>query len=74
MQPLVRTEKDRDKAICKFCDTDFWGTDGVNGGKHSLKKLVNIINELFYAKEDKFVVFTGGEPALQLDEPLIQAL
>ncbi len=67
-------EKDRAKAICKFCDTDFWGTDGVNGGKYPVKKLVKIINELFYADDNKFVVFTGGEPALQLDRALIDAL
>ena len=36
-------EKDRHKAICKFCDTDFWGTDGVNGGKYSSKELALFI-------------------------------
>ncbi len=67
-------EKDRDNAVCKFCDTDFFGTDGVNGGKYSLEELVDQISGLFYAVEDKFVVFTGGEPALQLDFELVEAL
>ena len=34
-------EEDRSKAICQFCDTDFWGTDGINGGKYSAEELVN---------------------------------
>jgi len=64
-------EEDRHKAICQFCDTDFWGVDGVNGGKYSDEKLVEKINSLWPLAEAPFVVFTGGEPALQLDEELL---
>jgi len=61
---------------CPFCDTDFTGTTGINGRKfdtaHSLAK---IINALWPAEGlAKLVIFTGGEPALQLDNPLIQAV
>jgi len=64
-------EEDRHKAICKFCDTDFWGTDGENGGKYSDAELVAKIQEVWPADTAPFVVFTGGEPALQLDAELI---
>jgi len=68
-------EEDRHKAICKFCDTNFWGTDGINGGKYTLEGLVAVILSLFPDEGvSPFVVFTGGEPALQLDQPLVQAL
>lgn len=67
-------EKDRHKAICKFCDTDFWGTDGVNGGRYSAKALASMIDQLNYSGAEKFVVFTGGEPALQLDDALVKKL
>lgn len=67
-------EKDRAGAICKFCDTDFWGTDGVEGGKYTANQLASKINDLFLGNESKFVVCTGGEPALQMDAVLIQAL
>ena len=61
-------EEDRHKAICKFCDTDFWGIDGENGGKYATPKdLATKINSL-WPKENKigqpYVVFTGGEPLL----------
>jgi 7-carboxy-7-deazaguanine synthase len=67
-------EQDRENAICKFCDTDFWGTDGVNGGKYSAVELAGIIVKLFPKgnQTHPFVVCTGGEPALQIDEALIQ--
>lgn len=64
-------EQDRSTAICKFCDTDFWGTDGVEGGKYSAEDLVSKIDSFFPSSEDKMVVFTGGEPALQLTEELL---
>ncbi len=67
-------EQDREKAICKFCDTDFWGTDGINGGKYSAEELAKKIKSLW--PEDKphpFVVCTGGEPALQLDQAMVDA-
>ena len=66
-------EKHRDNAICKFCDTDFVGTDGVNGGKYSIENLITKIQELWDSEEEAYVVFTGGEPMLQLDQKLITA-
>lgn len=67
-------EKDRHKAVCQFCDTDFVGTDGENGGKYSAQELTDLIVSLFPSRGNRFVVFTGGEPALQLDEGLIYLL
>jgi len=67
-------EEDRHKAICKFCDTDFWGTDGLHGGKYSAHSLVDKILELWPLDNAPFIVFTGGEPALQLDNDLISVL
>lgn len=65
-------EEDRDKAICKFCDTNFWGTDGVNGGKYDLNSLIKKIQSLWPdSKETIFIVCTGGEPALQIDDALV---
>lgn len=68
-------EEDRSKAICQFCDTNFWGTDGENGGKYELSELVSRIKALYpKGQSNPYVVCTGGEPALQLDETLVQAL
>jgi 7-carboxy-7-deazaguanine synthase len=71
-------EKDRAGAICKFCDTDFLGTDGPDGGKFDTEAgLADRIEQTWQstsASGKKFVVFTGGEPLLQLDRPLIDAL
>jgi 7-carboxy-7-deazaguanine synthase len=69
-------ESDRSKAICQFCDTDFVGTDGERGGKYSAQQLAGIIDSLWPTQHAsaKFVVFTGGEPLLQLDAPLIDAV
>jgi len=67
-------EEDRSSAICQFCDTNFWGTDGENGGKYSAESLSEKILELWPLADKPFIVFTGGEPALQLDEPLITEL
>jgi len=69
-------EADRDKAICKFCDTDFWGTDGKNGGKYTASELSSLLASLWPENnpEDRFVVFTGGEPLLQMDEDLTKAV
>ena len=63
-------EKDRHKAICNWCDTDFIGTDGVNGGNYSLNEVIKIVCELWPINNDEkpFVVCTGGEPLLQLDQ------
>ncbi|NYE60141.1 7-carboxy-7-deazaguanine synthase (Cx14CxxC type) [Duganella sp. 1224] len=70
-------ESDRASAICQFCDTDFVGTDGEGGGKFkSPEALAATINALWPASypASKYVVFTGGEPLLQLDKPLIDAM
>jgi 7-carboxy-7-deazaguanine synthase (Cx14CxxC type) len=69
-------EKDRSNAICQFCDTDFWGTDGQNGGKYTATELAKKVASLWpeSAYHDRFVVCTGGEPMLQLDDLLIDAL
>ena len=67
-------EEDRAKAICQFCDTDFWGMDGLNGGKYSASELTAKILEIWPLDTQPFIVFTGGEPALQLDEALITEL
>ena len=65
-------EEDRAKAICRFCDTDFWGTDGERGGKYSAIQLAEVILSLWPDPAQRpFVVCTGGEPLLQLDEALI---
>lgn len=65
-------EVDREKAICTFCDTNFWGTDGINGGKYTTSELAEKIKSLWPVDhENLFVVCTGGEPALQMDENLI---
>lgn len=70
-------ESDRASAVCKFCDTDFIGTDGELGGKYSdserLAKTINMLWPASYASS-KFVVFTGGEPLLQLDSALIDSM
>lgn len=68
-------EEDRPSSICTFCDTDFIGTDGQNGGKYSAEELVERIESLWPEQKDhRFVVCTGGEPLLQLDETLIAEL
>ena len=68
-------EKHRASAICKFCDTDFYGTDGINGGKYQVKELIKKIKSLWISADSQIrVVLTGGEPLLQVDEGLISAL
>ncbi len=70
-------EEDRSKAICQFCDTDFVGTDGENGGKFaSAEELAQKVKEIWgrTAAGPPYVVVTGGEPMLQLDGPLVAAL
>jgi 7-carboxy-7-deazaguanine synthase len=69
-------ESDRAAAVCKFCDTNFVGTDGERGGKYDERELAQLINSLWpdtYAAS-KYVVFTGGEPLLQLDRTLIDCM
>ena len=69
-------EADRTKATCRFCDTDFVGTDGAGGGRYkSAEELATVITATWQGTGGgKLVVCTGGEPLLQLDAALIGAL
>jgi len=69
-------EQDRASAQCNFCDTDFVGTDGEGGGKFtSTEALANQVEALWgEGRDGRLVVITGGEPMLQLDERLVDAL
>lgn len=70
-------EEDRASAVCQFCDTDFVGVNGEGGGKFKTAlALAERINSLWPASysQTKYVVFTGGEPLLQLDANLINAM
>jgi len=68
-------EEDRAEAVCKFCDTEFVGTDGTKGGKYTAAALAQTIErEWGDDRHHRFVVLTGGEPLLQVDEALIAAL
>lgn len=70
-------ERQRSSAVCAFCDTDFVGTDGVGGGKFkTANALASAVEQCWPAanNSDRFVVCTGGEPLLQLDETAIAAL
>jgi len=72
-------EEDRATAVCKFCDTDFVGSDGFGGGKFEDAQALADSIELAWTStsagpQQRYVVFTGGEPLLQLDEALIFAL
>lgn len=72
-------EQDRANAICQFCDTDFIGTDGENGGKfETAQALTNHVEKIWStgteAAKNKYIVCTGGEPLLQIDDDLIDAL
>ncbi len=70
-------ERDRHAAICTFCDTDFVGTNGVGGGKfRSATDLARAVGSLWPEGQGgrPYVVCTGGEPMLQLDQPLVVAL
>ena len=70
-------EQDRAAAVCNFCDTDFVGTDGEGGGKFATAEaLADAIAAQWPAGQPgrPYVVCTGGEPLLQLDTPLIEAL
>lgn len=72
--------EDRARAVCGFCDTDFLGTDGPGGGAFAtagdLADAVRACWDAAVADDDgqPYVVCTGGEPLLQLDEPLVAAL
>ncbi|MFO0683539.1 MAG: 7-carboxy-7-deazaguanine synthase [Sandaracinus sp.] len=69
-------EKDRDTAVCRFCDTDFVGTDGDGGGRfEDASSLARAVRAKFPdAGGRPYVVCTGGEPLLQLDRALVDAL
>lgn len=69
-------ESDRASAVCQFCDTDFVGTDGVLGAKYpTADSLAATIDAQWPQQHShKYVVFTGGEPLLQLDDALIMAM
>lgn len=69
-------EEDRQKAACRFCDTDFVGTNGSLGGKfEGASDLAANINSLWpEGQSHRYVVLTGGEPLLQADSTLIDAL
>jgi 7-carboxy-7-deazaguanine synthase (Cx14CxxC type) len=69
-------EADRARAVCRFCDTDFVGADGSEGGRYpDCEALAAKIAALWPSRGPaRFVVCTGGEPLLQLDPPLIGAL
>jgi 7-carboxy-7-deazaguanine synthase (Cx14CxxC type) len=72
-------ESHRAKAICQFCDTDFVGTDGPGGGRFkTAEQLATAVSDTWAGDDDaqraqKYVVCTGGEPLLQLDEQLVEA-
>lgn len=72
-------EEDRSSALCRFCDTDFLRTDGPNGGVyddplHLAETIAGLFSDCTHQGATPFVVCTGGEPLLQLNDPLIRAL
>lgn len=68
-------EQDRHKAVCTFCDTDFVGMDGPGGGQFkTAEALADAVQAFWPGGGRPLVVCTGGEPLLQLDRPLIDAL
>ncbi len=73
-------EADRAQAVCQFCDTEFVGTDGLGGGKFATAQALAERIASFWAdgadveRQRRFVVLTGGEPLLQVDPELIDAL
>lgn len=69
-------EQDRADAVCKFCDTDFVGTDGLGGGKFVDAEALAAAVAGFWGMgaERRFAVLTGGEPMLQVDDALVDAL
>ena len=69
-------EEDRRKAVCQFCDTDFVGTDGDGGGKFADAESLADAALAFWGEggEGRYIVITGGEPMLQIDDALVDAL
>jgi 7-carboxy-7-deazaguanine synthase (Cx14CxxC type) len=66
-------EADRAGAACTFCDTDFVGLDGPGGGRYAAEALAEAAAGLWRGEQGRLVVFTGGEPLLQLDPRLLAA-
>ncbi len=66
-------EQDRASAVCQFCDTDFVGMDGEYGGRYDAQALAQQAVDLYPGGGAPYVVLTGGEPLLQVDQPLIEA-
>ena len=68
-------EEDRASAICQFCDTDFIGVDGENGGRYDAEALAAKVAALWGdGTDDRYDVITGGEPMLQVDDGIVDAL
>ena len=69
-------EQDRATAVCRFCDTDFVGTDGEGGGRFDDAAALAEAAAGFWGegREERFCVLTGGEPMLQVDDALVEAL
>ena len=68
-------EEDRAHAVCQFCDTDFVGMDGENGGRYDADGLAAMVARLWgEARDHRYVVLTGGEPMLQVDDAIVIAL
>jgi 7-carboxy-7-deazaguanine synthase len=69
-------EADRATAVCRFCDTDFVGTDGAGGGRFADAAALVAAATAHWGegKAERFVVLTGGEPMLQVDDALVDAL
>jgi 7-carboxy-7-deazaguanine synthase (Cx14CxxC type) len=71
-------EKDRGRAVCRFCDTDFVGTDGRGGGRFTAAQLAEAVRVTWagaaHERAAPYVVCTGGEPLLQLDAAAVRAL
>ncbi len=65
----------KNNSICNFCDTEIKGTDGFNGGQYNLSQLLKVITDLWKDPYNKpFIVLTGGEPSLQINQILIDKL
>ena len=68
-------EEDRASAVCRFCDTDFVGMDGENGGRYEADALANLAADIWGVDSARrYIVLTGGEPMLQVDDALVDAL
>lgn len=68
-------EEDRAAASCRFCDTDFVGMDGENGGRYDAARLAATVASLWgEGMDNRYVVMTGGEPMLQVDDTIVDAL